>query len=175
MRSRAPLPNRMAVPSSGPALAPKGFVPLLRHHCPLLVDPLSVGLLVGYVGSGAAQALLVDWVNLTGGFGGARTLLSLIPLYAGMALCILFNWSSRRQGTVNPWHIGALCLFDCAGEGACFTGLVLAGSSIFTVRRGGCARAGWMAGGGAGGTGACWCAGRAAGTQCGCLRLVSPA
>jgi len=86
-----------------------------------------------FVGSGVLQPILVE-VLAYNGLSDKTTLLYLLPNYIGMAVSFLFNHGQRFSSAKTHWVIVAfLCVLDMFSQYLNFTGLVNAGSLIYTV------------------------------------------
>lgn len=90
-------------------------------------------LLAMYVSSGVLQPVLVEVLTYNGACERS-TLLYVLPNYIGMSLSIFANYTKgTRQGTIRWGTITALSLTDVISCYLNFSGLVNAGSLIFTV------------------------------------------
>ena len=85
-----------------------------------------------YVISGVLQPTLIEVLTYNGACE-RTTFLFILPNYIGMGLSVLTNMQSLQYGRIRWARLSALLLIDLCSAVLCFTGLVYAGSAIFTV------------------------------------------
>ena len=85
-----------------------------------------------YVLTGVLQPILIEVLTYNGACEKS-TFLFLLPTYVGMTLSIVANFDAWNQGKIRWMRISILLLIDLGSGILCFTGLVNAGSAIFTV------------------------------------------
>ena len=85
-----------------------------------------------YVLTGVLQPILIEVLTYNGACEKS-TFLFLLPTYVGMTLSIVANFDAWNQGKIRWMRISVLLLIDLGSGILCFTGLVNAGSAIFTV------------------------------------------
>ena len=86
-----------------------------------------------YVLTGVLQPILIEVLTYNGACEKS-TFLFLLPTYVGMMLSIVANFDAWNQGKIRWMRISVLLLIDLGSGILCFTGLVSAGSAIFTVQ-----------------------------------------
>ena len=89
-------------------------------------------IIVFYVASGVLQPTLIEVLTYNGACE-KTTMLFILPNYIGMSLGVLSNLGSIRKGKIRWGRMITLILVDLCSGILCFTGLVSAGSAIFTV------------------------------------------
>jgi len=94
---------------------------------------LLVLILAAYIASGVCQPVLIELLAYNG-MCEKNTMLFVLPNYIGMSLSFLMNFrNSCRQGKIQWTTICILSSVDIISQYLNFTGLVNAGSLIFTV------------------------------------------
>jgi drug/metabolite transporter (DMT)-like permease len=89
-------------------------------------------LLILFVCSGVFTPIIVSYISLNGGCQ-ASTLLIALPGSIAMTLSIFTNWSMRKKGTVRWYYVIVIALLEGSSQVMNLTGLMYAGSAIFTV------------------------------------------
>lgn len=85
-----------------------------------------------YVSTGVAQPILIEVLSYNGACEKS-TFLSLMTVYVGMSISVVSNWGALKQGQLRWVRLTTLVLIDLGSGILLFTGLVSAGSAIFTV------------------------------------------
>ena len=85
-----------------------------------------------YVLTGVLQPTLIEVLTYNGACE-KTTFLFILPTYVGMTFSVLSDLNSLKHGKIRWARISTLVLIDLCSGILCFTGLVSAGSAIFTV------------------------------------------
>ena len=89
-------------------------------------------LLVLYVASGTLQPILIEVLTYNGACEKS-TFLFILPTYVGMSMSILCNMEALKHGKIRWPKMGLLAVIELCSAALCFTGLICAGSAVFTV------------------------------------------
>ena len=96
-------------------------------------DILLILLLLAYIASGVMQPVLIEVLTYNGACE-TSTMMYILPNYVGMALSFIVNCrNSCKQGKIQIRTICILSSVDIISQYLNFSGLVNAGSLIFTV------------------------------------------
>ena len=107
------------------------YLSLFSHTHKFLQLLLGI-LLCFYVLTGVLQPTLIEVLTYNGACE-KTTFLFILPTYVGMTLSVLSDLDSLKHGKIRWTRISTLVLIDLCSGILCFTGLVSAGSAIFTV------------------------------------------
>jgi drug/metabolite transporter (DMT)-like permease len=89
-------------------------------------------LLFLYVASGTLQPILIEVLTYNGACEKS-TFLFILPTYIGMTMSLLSNMDAMKHGKIRWLKMIALAVIELCSAALCFTGLVCAGSAVFTV------------------------------------------
>lgn len=89
-------------------------------------------LLLMYVSSGTLQPILIEVLTYNGACEKS-TFLFILPTYVGMSMSVLSNMDALKHGKIRWAKMGLLAVIELCSAALCFTGLVCAGSAVFTV------------------------------------------
>ena len=89
-------------------------------------------LLFLYVASGTLQPILIEVLTYNGACE-KRTFLFILPTYIGMTMSLLSNMDALKHGKIRWFKMILLAVMELCSAALCFTGLVCAGSAVFTV------------------------------------------
>jgi drug/metabolite transporter (DMT)-like permease len=90
-------------------------------------------LLLLYVCSGTLQPILIEVLTYNGACEKS-TFLFILPTYIGMSMSLLSNMDDGlKNGKIRWFKMILLAFVEICSAGLCFTGLVSAGSAVFTV------------------------------------------
>jgi drug/metabolite transporter (DMT)-like permease len=92
----------------------------------------TIVLLIIYVVSGALQPVLIEILNYNGACEES-TLIFLLPTYLGMSLSFLSDLKLKFSDIKDYKSIGLLCLLDIISQTLNYSGLIFAGSLVFTI------------------------------------------
>ena len=89
-------------------------------------------LLFLYVASGTLQPILIEVLTYNGACEKS-TFLFILPTYVGMSMSLLSNMDAIHHGKIRWLKMILLAIIELCSAALCFTGLVCAGSAVFTV------------------------------------------
>lgn len=89
-------------------------------------------LLFLYVASGTLQPILIEVLTYNGACEKS-TFLFILPTYIGMTMSLLSNVGALKHGKIRWFKMILLAVIELCSAALCFTGLVCAGSAVFTV------------------------------------------
>ena len=89
-------------------------------------------LLFLYVASGTLQPILIEVLTYNGACEKS-TFLFILPTYVGMSMSLLSNMDALKHGKIRWFKMILLAIIELCSAALCFTGLVCAGSAVFTV------------------------------------------
>ena len=89
-------------------------------------------LLFLYVASGTLQPILIEVLTYNGACEKS-TFLFILPTYIGMTMSLLSNVDAVKHGKIRWFKMILLAVIELCSAALCFTGLVCAGSAVFTV------------------------------------------
>lgn len=89
-------------------------------------------LLFLYVASGTLQPILIEVLTYNGACEKS-TFLFILPTYIGMSMSLLSNMKAVKYGKIRWFKMILLAIIELCSAALCFTGLVSAGSAVFTV------------------------------------------
>lgn len=89
-------------------------------------------LLFLYVATGTLQPILIEVLTYNGACEKS-TFLFILPTYVGMSMSLLSNMDAINHGKIRWFKMILLAIIELCSAALCFTGLVCAGSAVFTV------------------------------------------